>query len=511
MSVLEKLYDWQLRIVDKFANREAFGYFLDMGLGKTPIAIASAEKTMSTKVIVISVNAKATESRDVKYSWLWWASQSNMNYELLDKFSKAKDFDVNKNQLLLINYEAIFKRTQRLTLHDQIKAFIKSCKGHNVTMILDESHRVKNISSKTTKSIMQIKRRLNLVSKSLHTYLLTGTPFTKGYIDLYSQMKLLGYTSSKSTFVDHFCVKGNVPGLKSWEQPIVGYKNVQMLYRELHKYAVTIKSEEVVDLPDKIFIDHVCSVSEDFIMLTRDRIKQSKLLSYLEHRDLLSHYEIESIKDKDVNNPIYRNLSFPEFDWFADVKGVFWMRSRQISIGFQGDRHNYKWFDKSRLEKLSKFLKDNELNYVCFYNYVPELFELYNIFEKEGYLIDVYSGDIKSLYHYTRFENMTEDERLGSDKRVIIANYASGSTGKNWQLYNHVIQFSIPLFNHYSQSIKRLHRLGQEKTVFYHRFYQDNWLDKGMLKSLDEQITYDVKMFESDKRVHELKIGLGEE
>lgn len=33
MSIYEKLYDWQKKIVDKFSYKSAFGLFLDMGLG----------------------------------------------------------------------------------------------------------------------------------------------------------------------------------------------------------------------------------------------------------------------------------------------------------------------------------------------------------------------------------------------------------------------------------------------------------------------------------------------
>lgn len=33
MSLYQKLYDYQQNIVDKFRSKEAYGLFLDMGLG----------------------------------------------------------------------------------------------------------------------------------------------------------------------------------------------------------------------------------------------------------------------------------------------------------------------------------------------------------------------------------------------------------------------------------------------------------------------------------------------
>lgn len=506
MSILKMLYSWQLNLVEKFASKPAFGYFLDMGLGKTPIAMASAEYVKATKVLVISINSKATEKENVKGSWLWWASHSNMNYELLDKNSNEEQFDINKNQVLLVNYESLFKRGAGNELSDKIKKFIASCKTHQVALILDESHRVKNLASKTTKSIKRIKTELTLKSSSLYTYLLSGSPFTQGYIDLYSQLKLLGYASNKSEFMDRFCIRGRVPGLLEWQQPIVGYKNVQMLYRVLHTFAITIKSSEVIDLPKQIFIEHEMPASNDFRFLTLEKVKLNYLLNYLEKKNKLDHYEPSTLKNVEVNNPLYRNLSYPETKWFAETSGTLWLRARQISIGFQGNVEEHEWYNKDRLTYLSNFLKDNNENFICFYNFTPELFELYEVFDKAGYLIDVYSGELKSLHYYEEYENMTDDEKVNAKKRVIIANYASGSTGKNWQQYNHTIEFSIPLYAHHAQALKRNHRIGSTETVFYHRFYQNNWLDKGMLEALTEQKDYDTKMFESDKRVAELGI-----
>lgn len=504
--IYERLYSWQKQIIDKFKSRDAFGLFLDMGLGKTPLSLAFAEQNKCTKVIVITINSKATEDEHIDGSWLNWSSKSDISYVFHTKMSKNDEYSTSQNDLLLINYESLFVRgkdkRQRITLRQNVIDFISSCKGHNVALIVDESHKMKNLSSLQTGAIMQIKKYLEVKARQVYTYLLTGTPFTVGYIDLYTQLKMLGYEETKTTFIDLFCVRGNIPGLLGWQQPIVGYKNVDMLFRLIHRYAITIKSDEVVDLPDKIFINHSLPESKVFSMFVQERIKGKDILDELKRRKVdLTPYNTEH----KVNNPFFRNIAYPDLKWLAETNGTFWMRARQLSIGFQGNAEISEWFDKSRLNALSSFLELNEDNYVIFYNFTPELLELYEICTNLGYNVDVFCGEMKSTYFYETYSKLDESKKLINKKNVILANYASGSTGMNWQEYSKCILFSIPLYKDYEQGLKRIHRLGQKSTVFYHVFYQKNWLDYSMKKALEEGTNYSLEMFESDlERIKEI-------
>ena len=416
--------------------------------------------------------------------------------------------------MLLINYESLFERSSKdkkksNDLKQNIKDFIKSCKNHNVAIIIDESHKLKDIQSIQTKSIAKIINLLKLKANNLYTYLLTGTPFTTGYIDLYSQLKFLGYEYTKGDFIDNFCIRGYLPGLLGWQQPIVGYKNIECLFDLVHKYAITIKTEEVNNsLPEKVFISHKTRMSEHFKMFIQEKVNGLKLLEYCKLRKIKLPKELKDRYnvDKQVNNPFYSNINFPDEKWLAETSGNFWLRARQLSIGFQGNRDECVWFDKTRLKDLERLLEQNEDNYLLFYNYTPELLEIYSICEKLGYNIDVYSGEIKSLVFYDKWCKLSPEEKLTAKrKNIILANFSSGSTGMNWQQYSKCIIFSTPLYLEYEQGVKRIHRTGQKETTIYHEFYQNNWLDLGMKKSLDEGITYSNDMFKSDlSRVQEL-------
>ena len=78
----------------------------------------------------------------------------------------------------------------------------------------------------------------------------------------------------------------------------------------------------------------------------------------------------------------------------------------------------------------------------------------------------------------------------------------------NWQLYNQCIVFSLPLYKDWAQGLKRIHRIGQQNTVVYHIFIQQNWLDYSMSQALKTQTQYSQEMFEADsKRIEELMKG----
>lgn len=486
--IKDKLFSWQKKVLVNNLSRRSFGLFLDCGTGKTPLSLAFAEAHNSTRVLIITINPKALEKESVDDSWFGWVNKmyTHPSFALVDKKNKHIHPE-REYECLLINYDSLYDR-KTYKLKDVVKEFITSCELQKVTVILDEAHLVKNTSSLRSKAINDILRDLRLKATSVYLYLLTGTPFTVGYEDLYNELRLLGYKDSKTKFLDRFCIRGEIRGLLGWQQPIVGYKNIDELYDLVHEFAITIKSKDVVDLPEQVFVNHTYLETDAFKLFTREHPKKALVDKELARREVTS----------DLINPFYRNIDFPSTTFIADTISSFYLRSREVSIGFVGNSNEAYWYDHTRLNMLREFLTNYPDNYVIFYNFTPELVEIFDIVSDLGYKIDVYSGEIKSVENYLNYSKMGETERLSHIKQVIIANYASGSTGMNWQLYNKCILFSTPLFKDYEQGLKRIHRIGQKKVTEYHLFYQLNFIDRRMMASLKEQKDYDEKMFTSD-------------
>lgn len=505
--IYTQLYDWQKAIVDKLQEKRSFGLFLDMGLGKTPLSLSLGERHHCTRVLVITLNPKALEKETDRGSWQNWLTKYADGAMQVYGKKDEPEYRRNTPAALVINYESLYDRKQ-LKLQNQIvfsaplKKFLDACAGQNVLLILDESHKIKDSKTTQTKTIYRIRNYLRACS-NLYTFLLTGTPFSTGFIDLYNQLSFMGCPMRKSEFKDRFCVTGNVYGLLGWQQPIVGYKNIDKLFSLVHDYAVTIKSDDVVDLPDQIFVDHFCPKNEYFDLLTKKTLTSTKFTTLNAKRSAIGVPYIEdpsvvqSVRPNGsvLINPWFRDINFPKDTCRGDTPALLWLRARQLSIGFQSDENETIWYDISRINAIRNFLEEKHDNYVLFYNYYAEFYALFNMLEELGYNIDVYNGEIKSTKFYERYVEQDCDKRMSNKKNVILANFASGSTGMNWQQYNKCIVASIPLYKDWAQGIKRVHRIGSKEPVFYYIFRSDNWLDNDMWEALQTSQDYSQDMF----------------
>ena len=120
MSLYGSLFPFQKNIVDKFKDKDRYGLFLDCGLGKTVTSLAFTEVNKCTKVIVISINAKAEEDINVGGSWMNWAAKSDIKYNFYNKKifhptkKKPNAFTTETNDFLILNLHNIYNNLSNL-------------------------------------------------------------------------------------------------------------------------------------------------------------------------------------------------------------------------------------------------------------------------------------------------------------------------------------------------------------------------------------------------------------
>ena len=141
---------------------------------------------------------------------------------------------------------------------DQIN---KLCKLRIINMCAaDEMHKMKNPSVQQTKGFLKCVPECRIG--------MTGTPLMNSPLDLYVILKWLGYESHAFySFKKHYCVMGGYGGYE-----VVGYKNMEQLTAQINDIMLRRLKSEVLDLPDKVYIDELVEMST----------KQSKLYDEVE-------------------------------------------------------------------------------------------------------------------------------------------------------------------------------------------------------------------------------------
>ena len=422
-----------LKVTETF-NRCA--YYHDMGLGKT---FTGAGKMMRLGAKVNLVICQKSKIAD-------WVEHFRDNYELsknmmiydCTKWNKAdwllfsNDFEFKKDAhqqditVLVINYELAFRRPEL----SQLKDF---------TLMLDESSLIQNEQAKRSKFILKKLQPTNVI-------LLSGTPTGGKYENLWSQLHLLGWNISKTTYWNtyieyHFEEIGGFP-----IRFIDGYKNVDRLKRKMREYGCHfLKTEDVLELPDQIFTTIKIPTCKEYRKFRKDRV--------------------------------------------VEINGVRLIGDNTLTAMLY-ERQLCSQYSKAKLEAFKDLVESTEDRLIVFYNFTVELEALRAIVEHGGYgrPTSIVNGQYKGLGNY---------EKYGSS--ITFIQYQAGAMGLNLQKANKIIYFSPPLSSElYEQSKKRINRIGQDRTCYYYNLTVTGSIEERIYKTLEMRKDYTEKLFEED-------------
>lgn len=216
-----ELFEYQKKIVDKAINyfksperhsyENKFNLFLQMGLGKTIIALEIAKRLQGTTVLVIC-------PKSLIEMWAYNIGKILKGYSRIDKPEDL--WECTFPSFCVINYE-YFRIHVDSTVHVDI-------------CIFDEAHKLKNIDTKLHKRI----------SAKLYPYqvlCLTGTPITRDYMDLFGILTCTGSPRvgpySAAQFRSRYIING-------------GNKRTQELMDYIEPFSVFGDINEYVDMPE---------------------------------------------------------------------------------------------------------------------------------------------------------------------------------------------------------------------------------------------------------------------
>lgn len=217
-------------------GKKGVGYFLEMGLGKTLLALEEFWRDISvTRLVVVAPNS-------FKGGWRDEIEKHGYTFDVHVFISGAKANDVwlakryDCPPVLIVNYEAIRSPTVLLKI-------IAWMRIKPTMLVLDESIQIKTHDSIQTKSALTLSKEAKLVR------LLSGLPQTQGPHDLYAQLRAIGLFPAQKfwAFRNTFCVMGG------WEnRQVIGVKNASTLASIMAPVVFqALKIDWLPDLPRK--------------------------------------------------------------------------------------------------------------------------------------------------------------------------------------------------------------------------------------------------------------------
>ena len=427
-----ELFEHQKQALEQTKDLNRVAYYLDMGLGKT---FVGAEKAVSMKSNIILVVCQKSKVQD-------WIDHFRFNYLWIDDvldLTDKKNFDLFKGLINLktippkyfcvavINYDLLFRRP----VLKQLKDF---------TLMLDESSLIQNDKAKRSKFILEM--------NPSNVILLSGTPTSGKYENLWTQIHLLGWTISQNTYNRQYInwKKIDIGGFPQWivdkDNP---YKNVDRLKLKMREHgAVFMKTEECFDLPEQTFIPVVVGTTKEYRKFKRDSIITVQT----------DEKEVELIGDTTLTKMMYSRMLCGQYN-------------------------------KDKLQSFKDLVSSTQDRLIVFYNFNEELNQLKKIAESLERPVSEVNGHVKDLNAYEH-----------EDDSITFVQYQAGAMGLNLQKANKIIYFTLPLLSeHFEQSKKRIHRIGQTNTCFYYLMICRGSIEEKILQTLEMRKDYTDELF----------------
>ena len=454
-----KPYAHQMTALEKSWNKKVFALFMEMGTGKTKVAIDNMAmlydngKINGALIIAPKGVYKNWYSQEIPdhlpthiqpITVLWKSLINKTQQKELDKlFQTGHDFHI-----LVMNVEA-FSTKKGV----DFAARFLNC--HNTFMVIDESTTIKNPGAKRTKNIV------GLGKYAKYRRILTGSPVTKSPLDLYKQCEFLDEYlldhSSYYTFRTRYAVmrKANFNGRSV--EIVVGYKNLGELSEKLKPFSYRVLKDDCLDLPKKTFMKRVITLSAE-----QDKVYQ----------------QMKKMALAQLNGKMVTTASA-----LTQL-----MRLHQITCGhFTADDGSIQTIKNNRLSELTDLLEEVEGKAIIWAHYQYDVKEIVKAIIKEHG-----EDSIVTYYGLTpQDERQNNIKKFQSDPkcRFLVGTPSTGGYGLTLTAASTMIYYS----NGYDlekrqQSEARIDRIGQEKPMTYIDIICEETVDERIVKALRKKI-----------------------
>lgn len=432
---------------------KGFGLLFEMGCGKTltAIAIAGAGYQMGKveRLLIVAPTSvvavwpkELQEYAKFKYTCKTLLGEKKQRLKQIDDLIK---FPFKALKVAVINYES----TWRPEILEKLKEFDADM------VIADESQRIKTYDAAQSKAMHE------LGDQARYKLILSGTPVQTAAIDIWSQYRFL----DKSVFGDNFFkFRGRYAIMGGYgNKKIVGYKDLEGLIKKEHSIAFRVTKDEALDLPEQTFETRKIQFSQ---------------------------------KEKNLYERIKKD-SYAELDGGGHITATTvltrLLRLQQLAGGFlvQDDAQKPQLVSRAKLDALADIIEDYVIGsgkkLVIFARFIAEvkaIMELAGkVLPKELKQVAIY-GDIKKEDRGGIVKQFQEDPKTV----LFIGQIDTAGTGITLTAADTCVYYSKN-FNYatYSQSLSRIHRIGQRNCCTYIDLEIEGTIDELISKALSRK------------------------
>ncbi len=433
-----------------FTLRRGFGFLFEMGCGKTLTAIAVAgtlyaEHNINKLLVVAPTSVCSVWPEDFgKFADFPHLEKIMLGTksQRLKQLKELESFPCEALKVAVINYESVW----RDDIFDKLVDF-------NANMIIcDESQRIK------THDAQQSKAMHKLGDLARYKLILSGTPVQNNAVDLYSQYRFLDPTVFGNNFYkfrNRFCVMGGFN-----KRQIVNYKDLDLLIKKEHSIAYRVTKKEALDLPEQTF-------ETRYITLTPS---EKKLYNTLKKESATELANGGTISASTVLTKLLRLQQFTGGFVIADGEE----KPQQIGTG-----------KINALEDIvDDYVIDSGKKLVIFARFRAELDLIQKLLDKKKLKYGVIYGDIKLSDRGEIVKDFQENE----ETKVFLAQIDTAGLGITLTAADTCVYYSVN-FNYaaYSQSLARIHRIGQRNTCTYIHLTTKRTVDELIMKALHKK------------------------
>lgn len=424
-------YDYQKYATNFIKTHKEAVLLLDVGLGKTSCALTAIKDLLDSgevkKVLVIAPLrvAKITWSDEIQK----WDHLSSLRYSVVVGTEKQRLKALEKDaDIYIINRESV-----EWLIHKSFKKF------NYDMLVIDELSSFKSYSAKRFKALMNMRHRLNRVVG------LTATPSSNSLMDLFSEYKLIDGGVRLGQYITHYREKYFDPDKRN-ANVIFSYKlkpfAEEAIYSRIDDITISMKAVDYLKMPPILYNE---------IKVELDQ-KERKIYEILK-KDMivaLEDKEIDAMNAASLSNKL---LQMANGSVYGEEKEVIHLHDKKLDA----------------LEEIVEAANGNSV--LCAYWYKHDLERIKARF-----------GD---KCHEINSEASIRKWNSG-DIQIGLIHPMSAGHGLNLQSGGSILvwfglTWSLEL---YQQTIGRLYRQGQTRSVIIHHIVSKDTIDERVMLAL---------------------------